>query len=87
MHLMGNHDVTLDGDRATGVVYCVAHHLSLHDDGARDTVMTVRYVDRYLRTADGWRIEQRTINVDWEEERPASAEPRPPLDGLPAGEQ
>ncbi len=27
MHFIGTHDVVLDGDTATGTVYCLAHHL------------------------------------------------------------
>lgn len=30
------------------------------------------YLDRYVRTDDGWRIAQRRVNVDWQEDRPAS---------------
>jgi uncharacterized protein (TIGR02246 family) len=78
MHLMGNHDVIVDGDRATGTVYCRAHHLSIDGEGATNTTMTVRYVDRYARTDGQWLIEHRTINIEWEEEGPAFAVPRPP---------
>jgi uncharacterized protein (TIGR02246 family) len=78
MHLMGNHDVSIEGDTATGIVYCRAHHLSVGDDGATNTTMTIRYVDRYARTDGQWLIEHRTINIEWEEEGPAFAEPRPP---------
>ena len=27
MHFVGNHQVTLDGDAARGLVYCLAHHV------------------------------------------------------------
>ena len=79
MHLMGNHDVAVDGDHATGTVYCRAHHLSVGAGGeATNTTMTIRYVDRYVRADGQWLIEHRTINIEWEEEGPAFAEPRPP---------
>jgi hypothetical protein len=80
MHFMGNHDVVLDGDRAQGTVYCRAHHLTRRGEDASSTVMTIRYVDDYVRTGEGWLIAHRTLNFDWEEERPVFPELRPPLD-------
>ena len=78
MHFMGNHDVELDGDTARGMIYCRAHHLGLDGDGATSTTMVIRYFDRYVRTDDGWLIEHRRLEFDWEEERPVFAEMRPP---------
>ena len=72
MHFVGNHDVVLDGDTATGTVYCLAHHLSARGDEMIDSCMGLRYFDRYVRTDDGWRIAHRSMNVDWQEDRPAS---------------
>jgi uncharacterized protein (TIGR02246 family) len=71
MHFVGNHVVTLDGDTASGLVYCLAHHVGAHGDGLRDSAMALRYDDRYVRTTDGWRIAHRTVEVDWEEHRDA----------------
>jgi hypothetical protein len=68
-HFVGNHYVTVDGDEATGEVYCVAHHL-LGDSGSQiDHVMMIRYQDQYRREPDGWRIAVRELQVDWTEER------------------
>jgi uncharacterized protein (TIGR02246 family) len=72
MHLVGNHDVVLDGDTATGTVYCLAHHLSVRGGEMIDSCMGLRYFDRYVRTDDGWRIAHRSTSVDWQEDRPAS---------------
>jgi uncharacterized protein (TIGR02246 family) len=79
MHFMGNHDVELEGDTARGTVYCLANHLRIQGDSATNTVMAIRYVDRFVRTDEGWLIDHRELYFDWEEERPAFAEPRPPL--------
>lgn len=38
-----------------------------------------QYEDDYVRTAARRLIARRTLNVGWEEERSAFAEPRPPL--------
>ena len=78
MHLVGNHDVTLDGDTAHGLVYCLAHHISGTGDDATDTMMAVRYVDDYVRTGSGWRIARRATHVDWLEDRRAELSRRPP---------
>jgi ketosteroid isomerase-like protein len=73
MHLMSNHRIQVDGDRATGVVYCLAHHLSKQDDGStRNLVMAIRYFDRYTRpdSAGAWKIAERKIVRYWDELRP-----------------
>jgi ketosteroid isomerase-like protein len=73
MHLMSNHRIQVDGDRATGVVYCLAHHLTEQDDGStRNLVMAIRYFDRYARAGDGgqWKIAERKIVRYWDELRP-----------------
>jgi uncharacterized protein (TIGR02246 family) len=72
MHFVGTHDVVLDGDRATGTVYCLAHHLWARDDETIVSCMAMRYFDRYVRTDDGWRIAHRGMSVDWQEDRPVS---------------
>ena len=70
-HMLGQQTVDLDGDRATGECYCLAHHVEIADDGSRSVmIMHIRYQDRYARTADGWKFEHRTLMVDWRETRP-----------------
>jgi hypothetical protein len=65
-HLVGNHTVAIAGDDASGEAYCVAHHLALREGGGQvDHVMHIRYVDRYRRTAAGWRFAERETHVDW----------------------
>lgn len=73
-HLLGqaSYDHDPDGDRATGEVHCVAHHLTVRPPEARNTVMYIRYADSYQRGRDGrWRIADRLVQVDWTETRPA----------------
>lgn len=72
MHFVGNHDVTVDGDRAEGLVYCLAHHISTDAEGSRDRFVAVHYSDRYVRTDDGWRFARRDLRIVWEEERAAT---------------
>jgi len=70
-HQIGQQTVVLDGDRASGETYCLAHHVEVAADGSRSVmIMHIRYQDRYARTPDGWKFEFRTLMVDWRETRP-----------------
>jgi uncharacterized protein (TIGR02246 family) len=70
MHFIGNHLAEIHGDTATGLTYCVAHHLR---DDRSNLVMMVRYLDQYVRGTDGnWLIADRRVNVDWTETRQAN---------------
>jgi 3-phenylpropionate/cinnamic acid dioxygenase small subunit len=70
MHVVSNHRVEVDGERASGVVYCRAHHTTVRDGARFDLVMTIRYHDRYRRTPAGWRFSHRKIVRLWNELRP-----------------
>jgi uncharacterized protein (TIGR02246 family) len=77
-HSVQNHLIELNGDQATGEVYALSHHLQRHEDGSlTDFVMVMRYHDRYVRQADGWRFAHRHILVDWTETRPAQEHVQP----------
>jgi SnoaL-like domain len=75
-HLVGNAVVDVDGDRATGTVYCLASHIRDGSRGATIATMPVRYRDRYVRTGDGWRFHERVATVLWRERGPAQWPPR-----------
>jgi ketosteroid isomerase-like protein len=66
-HLLGQADISPGPAEGTaaGEVYCEAHHLQVTDDGTEDRVMYIRYADEYTRTAEGWRIAHRLVQVDW----------------------
>jgi uncharacterized protein (TIGR02246 family) len=71
-HLMANHTCRVDGDAAEGEVYCLAHHLTPDDaGGAQNTLMVIRYRDRYARVDGAWRIERRDVLRQWTEYHPA----------------
>ena len=72
-HLVANQLVRVDGDTAEGETYCVAHHIYEKDGVDRDKVMSIRYVDAYERTDEGWRIRTRTLNLDSTEDRALGA--------------
>lgn len=66
MHAVVGQVLEIDGDRATGVVACLAHHVR----NSTDTVWFLNYHDSYVRTAGDWRFARRELWVDWIEERP-----------------
>jgi uncharacterized protein (TIGR02246 family) len=72
-HFLGQQRVDLCSDSATGETYCIAHHLTDADGRRHDHVLSIRYLDRYVRTADGWRIEERRLAIDWTDERDLSS--------------
>ena len=66
-HFVGQGSYQAEGDGAVGEVYCTARHLTKTRHGATDFTMLIRYVDRYGRSGDGWRIVDRKVLVDWTE--------------------
>jgi ketosteroid isomerase-like protein len=70
-HLLGQSTYSLAGDgTASGVVYCLAHHLDVEDGAGSDLVMFIRYHDVYAPQAGGdWKIRRREVLVDWTETR------------------
>ncbi|MFI5041054.1 MAG: nuclear transport factor 2 family protein [Acidimicrobiales bacterium] len=76
-HFLGQATYTADGDGATGEVYCTARHLTRSGDSASDFTMLIRYRDRFVRVAGGWRIGDRAVLVDWTVDQTA-VPPAPP---------
>jgi hypothetical protein len=70
-HLVATHQVHIDGDRATGRCYLQAQHVRANADGGSLFMVGGRYEDRYVRTADGWRIDHRSLIVLWTDGNPA----------------
>lgn len=56
-HMIGNFDITLDGDTATGRTMCL-NPMQLNDDG-QILFCALWYLDEFVRTADGWRLTRR----------------------------
>ncbi len=67
-HFLGQVNLTIDGDQATGEVYFQAFHQ--HATEGFDRFICGRYIDRYRRTPDGWRMTHRTEVVDWTRTEP-----------------
>jgi hypothetical protein len=72
MHFNGQSTIALDGDRATGESYCIAHHL-FTDGGERKLMVAwLRYGDKFVRLDGDWLFAERNLHVDWTETRPSS---------------
>ena len=71
MHVIANHYVNFDdADHAAGETYCMASHVYDADGVDRVYLMAIRYTDQYVRTADGWKMSARQLNLQWHEDRP-----------------
>jgi ketosteroid isomerase-like protein len=72
-HFVGNCLYEIDGDAASGEVYCMARHLIDDPEAVTARVMVIRYLDDYQRGHDGrWRISRRRVLVDWTETHQAA---------------
>ena len=72
-HFNGQSTVSVAGDRATGESYCLAHHLSVDQDGRRTMMIaSIRYLDEFVRQDDRWLFAERRLMVDWTETRPSA---------------
>ena len=71
-HFNGQSTVALDGDRATGESYCIAHHVSVGEDGSRTLMIaSIRYLDGFVKQDGQWLFAERRLMVDWTETRPS----------------
>jgi ketosteroid isomerase-like protein len=74
MHFNGQSTVSLDGDQATGESYCLAHHLSVGEDGQRTMMIaSIRYLDEFVKRDGQWLFAERLLMVNWTETRPSVA--------------
>ena len=70
MHFNGQSTIALDGDRATGESYCIAHHLFTEDGERKLMVAWLRYRDTFVKVDGAWLFAERNLYVDWSETRP-----------------
>ncbi|MEZ4334022.1 MAG: nuclear transport factor 2 family protein [Myxococcota bacterium] len=74
-HCVHNQLTRVEGDRASGEFYCVAAHIHEREGVAYKLDMGIRYDDRYVRTAGGWRIAHRVLNLIWQQDLPLDLAP------------
>ena len=67
LHSVTTQQITLAGERATGVVYCIAHHIyeDFHQNGRLPFDLShnflIRYEDDYARTEGRWVFTRRRV--------------------------
>jgi hypothetical protein len=71
MHFNGQSTIALDGDRATGESYCIAHHVFTENDERKLMVAWLRYGDTFVKVDGVWLFAERKLYVDWTETRPS----------------
>ena len=72
-HFNGQSTVSLDGDKATGESYTLAHHLYDEDGRRMLMVASLRYLDVFAKLDGIWFFAECTLVVDWTETRPVTA--------------
>jgi len=73
MHINGQSTIALDGDRATGETYCIAHHLYTEGDERKLMLAYLRYGDTFAKIDGAWLFAERNLYVDWIETRTSLA--------------
>jgi hypothetical protein len=75
VHMIGNVLIELRGDVAAAESYFLAFQEGLAGDdrSAEETLLCGRYVDRFERRGDEWRIASRTVVYDWQRRAPLPA--------------
>ena len=68
-HFNGQSTIALDGDRATGESYCLAHHLYPEDGERKLMLASLRYLDTFTKSDGAWLFAERKLYVDWTETR------------------
>lgn len=72
MHFNGQSTITLTGEggnKATGITYCMAHHLTKANNIQNFMVAAIRYEDVFTKQADTWLFAERKLFVEWIENR------------------
>lgn len=64
-HLIGNHQVRINGDTATCRCQLQSQHVRRGTEGGDNYMIGGTYEDRLVKTPDGWRISQRTMEESW----------------------
>jgi hypothetical protein len=71
MHFNGQSSIAIEGDRASGESYCIAHHLSENDRGRTLLLLFIRYEDSLIKRDGSWLFAERKLLIDWSDSRPS----------------
>lgn len=73
-HLLGQTHVELDGDEARAETHVFSYHRVDAGQGDHDTLIGGRYLDRFEKRGGDWRIVDRVMLYDWEQDWGAAAD-------------
>jgi hypothetical protein len=68
-HFNGQSTITIDGNRATGESYTIAHHLYTEDGTRKILIASLRYLDAMTKNDGRWYFAERKLILDWSETR------------------
>lgn len=74
VHIVSNILIRIDGATAKVESYVYAIQCMPGETGTRDVLTAARYLDRFEKRHDEWRIAERTVAVDWFREYPDSCD-------------
>ena len=75
-HFNGQSTVAIDGNRATGESYTIAHHLFTEDGDRKIMIASLRYLDTFTKIDGRWYFAERKLILDWSETRVMTAPAR-----------
>jgi hypothetical protein len=69
-HFVGQSTIfRLEGNRATGETYCLAHHVWTEGESRRLMLASLRYLDTFAKVDGTWLFAERRLYVDWVDNR------------------
>ena len=68
-HFNGQSTVTIDGNRATGESYTIAHHLFTEDGARKIMIASLRYLDTFVKIDERWYFAKRNLILDCSDTR------------------
>jgi hypothetical protein len=75
-HFNGQSTVAIEGNRASGESYTIAHHLYTEDGDRKIMIASLRYLDAFAKIDGRWYFAERKLILDWSETR-TMTEPAP----------
>jgi len=72
-HFNGQSTVVVDGNRATGESYTIAHHVFSEDGVRKIMIASLRYLDTFTKIDARWYFAERELILDWSETRVMTA--------------
>ena len=73
-HFNGQSTVAIDGNRATGESYTIAHHVYTEDGDRKIMIASLRYLDTFAKINQSWYFAERRLILDWSETRSLGTE-------------